>query len=115
MNTVRRDTTSGLGPSFGADLPVPGICAYTVRLVAQYRGHSDVPCWELRYVDHPGRNDDDGRKTDTVCPTNHSIFRDRVMPSPQILLSLNFETRAYLIRSFIFTGMPFGLGSSQMK
>jgi hypothetical protein len=66
-NTVRCDTTSGLGLSFGADSPVLGICAYTiVRLVAQYCGYPDIPCWELYYVDHPGRNDNDDRKTDTV-------------------------------------------------
>ena len=70
LNTVRTRAAAfrGRRPFRAYYLLVQGICALPVRLVSQHCGHPDVPCCQPRYIGHPGRNDDDGRQTDTVCP-----------------------------------------------
>jgi Neutral/alkaline non-lysosomal ceramidase, N-terminal len=77
LNTVRTRAATFRGRrTFRAYyLLVQGICALPVRMVSQHCGHPDVPCWQPRYIGHPGRNDDDGRQTDTVCPKTalHSL------------------------------------------
>jgi hypothetical protein len=70
LNTVRTRAAAfwGRHTLCAYYLLVQGICARPVRVVSQHCGHPDVPCWQPRYIGHPGRDDDDGRQTDTVCP-----------------------------------------------
>jgi hypothetical protein len=85
-----------------AYLPVQGICPYPLRLVAEHRGHPDVPRGQPRHLDHPGRNDDDGGQTDTVRPKTRFASRYGVIESLLILLSQFSKTATWLLRCFTY-------------
>ena len=84
-------------------LLVQGICARPVRLVSQHCGHPDVPCWQPRYIGHPGRDDDNGRQTDTVCPKTALRFAAELSETFSYWSFFLRKSGARLIRFFICT------------